>query len=57
MNYQTEARECARCHVESLDLDDFLWFDTDTQEWRTGPICIDRKACLDRRLEQKPVPA
>lgn len=49
MTRQLESRECQRCGVESIDLDDFLWWDTDAQEWRAGPICIDRKACLDRR--------
>jgi hypothetical protein len=49
MTRQLESRECQRCGVESIDLDDFLWYDADAQEWRTGPICIDRKACRDRR--------
>ena len=57
MNHQLEARECSRCHVEGLDLDDFLWYDTDTQEWRTGPVCRDRPACLERRREQDLVPS
>jgi hypothetical protein len=57
MTRQLESRECQRCGVESIDLDDFLWYDTDAQEWRAGPVCIDRKACLDRRLEQNPVPS
>lgn len=54
MNRQIEAQECQRCGVESIELEEFVWFDPDSKEWHSGPICVDRKACLGRAAAKVP---
>jgi len=46
---QLETKACSRCEVESLDLEDFFWWDEEAQLWRSGPVCRDRQACAKRR--------